>query len=61
MFISFLYLNCRQQLITAHEDQLAEITNMCKHEMKLLMSVKMGDQVNFLTYFILLTIIVECC
>ncbi len=37
----------QQQLITAHEDQLAEITNLCKHEMQLLKGVKMGDQVPF--------------
>ena len=35
----------RSLLLEAHEDQLAEITTMCKQEMKLLMAVKLGDKV----------------
>lgn len=38
--------NYRNQLITAHEDELGGITTLSKHEMKILVAVRTGDIVN---------------
>lgn len=46
LVISFLIYHFRQMIISAHEEQLATITSLCKQEMKLLLGAKAGQRVS---------------
>jgi hypothetical protein len=39
---------CRQKIISAHEEQLATVTSLCKQEMKLLLGAKAGHKVSMM-------------
>lgn len=43
MLIVYIF---RQMLISAHEEQLASVTSLCKQEMKLLLGAKAGHKVS---------------
>ena len=44
-YSSDVYMFSRNQLMLSHEEQLSQMTALCKQEMKLLMTVKTTNQV----------------